>query len=397
MSERLHIVGELMNNSYARARKAFRARDAEGYQELAKLQTRLGADFLTLNLDGTQMIQVRRQEMLDFLPEVVLAIQEATQTPIAFDNSSVEYHRVALKYYDRKKSDPPILNSLAASREHLDEMVELVKHYDTYAVVMASETFVPGGTSQCMNPQDAYRAAKHFVELLVTKAGRRNDQIIIDPGLAPVGADTYGLVNIGLDAMRLIHADPDLKGVHMIVGLSNFAWGTPKGVREELEKAYLTLGMDVGLDFALANPEKTPGPLPKDHPMVAKLREAGLLAPTNSTSATWADYDNDGFLDLFVCCQKQPCILYRNKGDGTFEEVTARAGLANLSPCLGAAWIDFDNDGYPDLFVNIGQGFGGRDHSTVIHSLERVSEMMKEDSVFRARVEKVRESLRHEP
>jgi len=149
-----------------------------------------------------------------------------------------------------------------------------VKHYDTYAVVMASETFVPGGTSQCMNPQDAYRAAKHFVELLATKAGRRNDQIIIDPGLAPVGADTYGLVNIGLDAMRLIHADPDLKGVHMIVGLSNFAWGTPKGVREELEKAYLTLGMEVGLDFALANPEKTPGPLPKDHPMVAKLREA---------------------------------------------------------------------------------------------------------------------------
>ena len=81
-------------------------------------------------------------------------------------------------------------------------------------------------------------------------------------------------MNIGLDAMRLISADPDLKGVHMIVGLSNFAWGTPKAFREELEKAYLTIGMDVGLDFALANPEKTPGPLPKDHPMVAKLRDA---------------------------------------------------------------------------------------------------------------------------
>ena len=200
--------------------------------------------------------------MLDFLPDVIPAIQEATATPIAFDNPSVEYHKVALKHYDRKKSGAPILNSLAASREHLDEMVELVKHYDTLAVVMASETFVPGGTSQCLNPQDSHRAAKHFVELLATKAGRRNDQIIIDPGLAPVGADTYGLVNIGLDAMRLISADPDLKGVHMIVGLSNFAWGTPKGVREELEKAYLTLGMEAGLDFALANPEKTPAPLP---------------------------------------------------------------------------------------------------------------------------------------
>src|SRR5690348_12963530 len=68
MKRKLHIVGELMNNSYARARKAFTERDPAGYQELAKLQTNLGADFLTLNLDGTQRIQVRRQEMLDFLP-----------------------------------------------------------------------------------------------------------------------------------------------------------------------------------------------------------------------------------------------------------------------------------------------------------------------------------------
>jgi cobalamin-dependent methionine synthase I len=274
MSKKLHIIGELMNNSYARARKAFTARDAKGYQDLARLQTGLGAEYLTLNLDGTQRIQVRRQEMLDFLPEVIPAIQEVTSTPIAFDNPSVEYHKVALAHYDRKKSGAPIVNSLAASRERLDEMIELVRHYDTLAVVMASETFVPGGTAQCLDPQDSYRAAKHFVELLVTRAGRRNDQIIIDPGLAPVGADTYGLVNIGLDAMRLIAADPDLKGVHLIVGLSNFAWGTPKGAREELEKAYLTLGMEAGLDFALANPEKEPAPLPKDHPMVTKLRDA---------------------------------------------------------------------------------------------------------------------------
>lgn len=274
MNRKLHIIGELMNNSYARARKAFTTRDLEGYRQLARRQSDLGADFLTLNLDGTQRIQVRRQEMFDFLPDVIPAIQEATSTPIAFDNPSVEYHRIALKHYDRKKSGAPILNSLAASREHLDEMIELVKHYDTLAIVMASETFVPGGTSQCLNPQDSYRAAKHFVELLVTNADRRNNQIIIDPGLAPVGADTYGLVNIGLDAMRLISADPDLKGVHMIVGLSNFAWGTPRWVREELEKAYLTLSMEAGLDFALANPEKTPAPLPNNHPMVAKLREA---------------------------------------------------------------------------------------------------------------------------
>jgi cobalamin-dependent methionine synthase I len=283
--KKLHIVGELMNNSYARARKAFTDRNPADYQHLAKIQAALGAAYLTLNLDGTQRIQVRREEMFEFLPDVIPAIQEATTTPIAFDNPSVEYHKIALKHYDRKKSGAPILNSVAASREHLDEMVELVKHYDTLVVIMASEMFVPGGTSQCLNPRDSYQAARHFVELLATKAGRRNDQIIIDPGLAPVGADTYGLVNIGLDAMKLISADPDLKGVHLIVGLSNFAWGTPRGVREELEKAYLTLGMEVGLDFALANPEKTPAPLPGRHPMVGRLRDAleqGRPAPGES-------------------------------------------------------------------------------------------------------------------
>ena len=45
-------------------------------------------------------------------------------------------------------------------------------------------------------------------------------------------------------------------------------------VEHSLENAYLTLGREVGLDFALANPEKAPAPLPADHPMVAKLRDA---------------------------------------------------------------------------------------------------------------------------
>jgi 5-methyltetrahydrofolate corrinoid/iron sulfur protein methyltransferase len=273
----LNIIGELINNSYARARKAFTERNPRGYAELAKIQADLGAQYLTLNLDGTARISVRMEEMLALLPDVIHAIQAVTDRPISFDNPSVEYHKVALKHYDRSKSGPPILNSIAASRTHLDEMIRLVKDYDTNVVVMASEHFIPGGTGQCMNAQDAYAAAKHFVDLLVTKAGRRLDQIIIDPGLAPVGADTYGLVNIGLDAMRLISDDPHLAGVHMIVGLSNFAWGTPKGVREQLENAYLTLGREVGLDFALANPEKSPGPLSADHPMVSRLREALAL------------------------------------------------------------------------------------------------------------------------
>ncbi len=275
MSEKkLHIIGDLINNAYARARNAFAERNVNGYQHLAQLQDKLGVDFLDLNIDATRLVHVKLADMLNFLPEVIPAIQEVTSLPLCIDNPAVEYHKVALKHYDRMKGGAPILNSLAASRERLDEMIELVAEYDTLVIVMASERIADDGTAQCLNPQDVHAAAKYFVELLAKKAGCTNDRIIIDPGLAPVGADTYGLVNIGLDAMRLIRHDPDLHGVHITVGLSNFAWGTPKYVREDLEKAYLTLATEAGLDFAIANPEKSPAPLPADHPIVKQLRHA---------------------------------------------------------------------------------------------------------------------------
>ena len=54
-------------------------------------------------------------------------------------------------------------------------------------------------------------------------------------------------------------------------------------------------------------------------------QEAGLLDPVNSITAAWADYDNDGWLDLFVCCERQSNRLFHNRKDGTFEEV-GRAG-----------------------------------------------------------------------
>ncbi len=90
----------------------------------------------------------------------------------------------------------------------------------------------------------------------------------------------------------------------------------------------------------------------KDGTFTDATREAGLLQPIDSQVAVWADYDNDGFLDLFLGGETVPSRLYHNKGDGTFEEVAARAGVTNPgNGCKGANWGDFDGDGYPDLFV----------------------------------------------
>lgn len=275
MSQQLTIIGELINNAYARARRSWANRDLEGFQNLAKIQSNLGAKFLTLNIDGTASMQVKQEEMLEFLPTLVPALQAVTSTPISFDNPAVEFHRVGLSHYDRDKSPAPILNSLAASRDQLDEMIDLVREFDTNVIVIASEKFTEsGGSEACLKAQDVYDTAAYFVDRLKSETSRTNDQIIIDPGLAPVGADTYGLINVGLDGMKLMNQDPAMKGCHMMVGLSNFAWGSPRNARHQLENAYLTLAMENGLDFALANPEKSPQPLPADADLVSKLRAA---------------------------------------------------------------------------------------------------------------------------
>ena len=83
-------------------------------------------------------------------------------------------------------------------------------------------------------------------------------------------------------------------------------------------------------------------------------QEAGLSEAVNSNSAAWADYDNDGWLDVFVCCERQANRLYHNKKDGTFEEVAEKVGIFNDGQSMfkGAVWIDHDNDGDLDLFLN---------------------------------------------
>jgi len=109
-------------------------------------------------------------------------------------------------------------------------------------------------------------------------------------------------------------------------------------------------------------------------------RSSGLAGRQGfSTSALWFDFDRDGLLDLFVCnyvkwspehdvfcsldakhksyCtpeayRGETCWLFRNRGDGTFEDVTAKSGLFDSSSkSLGAAIVDYDRDGWPDLLV----------------------------------------------
>jgi hypothetical protein len=78
--------------------------------------------------------------------------------------------------------------------------------------------------------------------------------------------------------------------------------------------------------------------------------KAGLQGEGYSMGAAVADYDNDGYVDLFVAGVYHN-LLYHNRGDGTFELVTEKAGINSKYWSVAAGWFDYDNDGLLDLFV----------------------------------------------
>jgi hypothetical protein len=75
----------------------------------------------------------------------------------------------------------------------------------------------------------------------------------------------------------------------------------------------------------------------------------------NSSGCAWGDYDNDGYPDLYVANSGAVSRLFHNSGDGTFALVEEYPFSSDLSSCSGASWGDCDNDGDLDLFVSTGQ------------------------------------------
>jgi len=79
--------------------------------------------------------------------------------------------------------------------------------------------------------------------------------------------------------------------------------------------------------------------------------KAGVGYPCFAMGAAVGDYNNDGWPDLLVTCLGG-VVLYRNNGDGTFTEVTKQAGLTDTQFATGAAFGDYDGDGWVDLFIS---------------------------------------------
>lgn len=94
-------------------------------------------------------------------------------------------------------------------------------------------------------------------------------------------------------------------------------------------------------------------------------KKAGILRVGPTQAAVWLDYNNDGLLDLFLAFESSktgmhPCALYRNNGDGTFTDVAEQAVVNFVGYVKSVISADYDNDGWPDILLTIGGREGGQ-------------------------------------
>ena len=151
--------------------------------------------------------------------------------------------------------------------------------------------------------------------------------------------------------------------INASVDVQNGAWGDYDN--DGHPDLFVNLGVENGRGDTGTSESQKPGILYQnngDGTFTDVTTQSGAINEAGALGAQWEDYDNDGDLDLYIVNSQPPRLankLFRNNGDGTFTDVAAEAGV-EAKPEEGrgsdASFIDYDNDGFPDLFVCNGAG-----------------------------------------
>jgi 5-methyltetrahydrofolate--homocysteine methyltransferase len=269
----LTLIGESLNDSVPATHQLYEAGDLEALKALARSQDAGGADYLDVNVGARPAA---------FLAEIVRHVQSVTEKPLSLDTPDPAMAEAALRAYDLRRAGgrQPILNSISPLRTG---MFKLCRVQPFRPILLASER-VENGVGQ---PNLAAEQVHQTARQLVQEAGQHGipmDQCIIDAAISPIGADAEGRFQCLMGAMRLVHGDPSLRGVHLSVGLSNFtvmlppkrADGSP--TKGPLESAFLTLALPLGLDHIIGSVKRKYARLPSDHPAMLCLNDCLKLA-----------------------------------------------------------------------------------------------------------------------
>ncbi|MFI5356853.1 MAG: dihydropteroate synthase [Opitutales bacterium] len=268
----LTIIGESINDSVPSTNKLFEASDLAGLKELAAAQDAGGAGYIDVNVGPRSAA---------FLADMVRHVQSVTVKPLSIDTPDPAMAESGLKAYDRARAGGriPVLNSISQARL---EMFGLVRILPFMPILLASER-VENGVGQPNNTAAEVHATARQLVAEAAKHGIPVSQCIIDPAISPIGADSEGRFHCLMGAIRLIHDDPALRGVHMSVGLSNFsvmlptkrADGSP--TKGPLESAFLTLAVPLGMDHVIGSVKRKYELLPPEHPALRCLNDCLTL------------------------------------------------------------------------------------------------------------------------
>lgn len=266
--EGLTIIGESINDSVPSTHRLFEANDLDGIKELAKMQDECGAAYIDVN------IGLRGPE---FMAQMVREIQQLTAKPLSIDTPDPEIAAAGLEAYDPERAGGkmPILNSISPARI---KMFDLTGVRPFMPILLTSERVENGAAVPNKTALDNYQTARRLRGIAL-EHGIPNEHMIFDPGIAPVGSDTEGILKMVLGSLEMMHNDPDFAGTHKSVGLSNFtvmlpskkADGSP--VKSPLESAFLTMAMPFGLDFIIGSVKRKYKLLTPDDPAMVCLRD----------------------------------------------------------------------------------------------------------------------------
>jgi 5-methyltetrahydrofolate--homocysteine methyltransferase len=268
--EGLSIIGESINDTIPSTKAMFDNGDIQGIVNLAKFQAEAGAAYLDVNIG-------KRDPKL--IGEVVRAIQKEVAIPLSIDSPDHEIQKEGLSAYNPERGGSmPVVNSISELRL---EILELNSITPFKPIMLCTERVEDGAGQPNKKPEEVHQTARRMVDRARQAPHQmENDRIILDLGIAPIGADMDGLTKCMLDAMKLVHEDADLKGVHISGGLSNFTQMLPSKrangglVKTPLESALLTLAMPLGMDMCIGSMKKKYRILSDDNDALVALKEA---------------------------------------------------------------------------------------------------------------------------
>lgn len=267
----LRIIGESINDSVPSTHALFEAKDLDGVVEIARTQAEKGAAYIDVNVGLNSP---------GFMADAIRAIQKHIHLPLSIDTPDPAIAAAGLEAYDSglAGNQIPILNSISEARL---EMFDLYAQQPFMPILLITEGVNENG-EVVMNKTagHTYATAKSMVRIARERTGSvSNDNLILDPGISPIASDSEGDFKRLMDTLNLIHSDPDLAGVDMSVGLSNFTVmlppKTPSGIfiRSSLESAFLTLAMPLGLRTVIGSVKRNYQLLEDDHPAMICLND----------------------------------------------------------------------------------------------------------------------------